>query len=80
MNNNNNNPMQMVMSFMESGGNPQVLAQQIVNQNPQMVQMISQVKNMAGNKTPKEFAMQLAKQNGMNPKQIENLFNKMGSK
>ena len=80
MNNNNNNPIQMVMSFMESGGNPQVLAQQIVNQNPQMVQMISQVKNMAGNKTPKEFAMQLAKQNGMNPKQIENLFNKMGSK
>ena len=80
MNNNNNNPIQMVMSFMESGGNPQVLAQQIVNQNPQMVQMISQVKNMAGNKTPKEFAMQLAKQNGMNQKQIENLFNKMGSK
>ena len=77
---NNNNSIQMVMSFMESGGNPQVLAQQIVNQNPQMVQMISQVKNMAGNKTPKEFAMQLAKQNGMNPKQIENLFNKMGSK
>ena len=41
---------------------------------------ITQMKNMVGNKTPKEFVMQMAKQQGIDPNQIMQLASKMGLK
>ena len=78
--NNINNPIQQLILAMQSGGNPQVVAQQLLQQNPQLLNGLQQVKNMVGNKSPTEFAMQLAKQQGMDTKQIEQLLNYKVSK
>lgn len=78
--NNINNPIQQLILAMQSGGNPQVVAQQLLQQNPQLLNGLQQVKNMVGNRSPTEFAMQLAKQQGMDTKQIEQLLNYKVSK
>jgi hypothetical protein len=37
----------------------------IMQQNPQMQQALTQLQNMANGRNPKEFIMQIAKQNGV---------------
>lgn len=75
---NNINNIQQLIAFMQSGGNPQQMVQQMFAQNPQMQGALQQVKNMVGNRSPQEFAMQLAKQQGIDTKQFEQLL-KRGS-
>lgn len=76
----NNNPINMIMQMLNNGGNPQQIMQQIMQKNPQAGQMLTQMKNMAGGKSPKEFAMQLAKQNGVDPNQLMEVAKRMGLK
>lgn len=64
MNNQLNQFLQNIMVAQRQGKNPQVIMQQMIQQNPQTRQMITQMRNMAGNRSPQEFIMQLAKQNG----------------
>lgn len=71
------NPLNSLMSFINGGGNPQQLIQQI-QQNPNANAMIQQLQSMG--KSPKEMVMQLAKQRGIDPSQIEQLVQKMGRK
>lgn len=75
-----NNPINMIMQMVNNGGNPQQIMQQIMQRNPQASQMLTQMKNMAGGKSPKDFAMQLAKQNGVDPNQLMEVARKMGLK
>ena len=74
-----NNQIQQLIAFMNSGGNPQVLIQQMMRDNPQMQSTLMQIKNMVGDKSPKEFAIQLAKQQGIDSQQIEDLSKRMGA-
>lgn len=74
-----NNQIQQLIAFMNSGGNPQVLIQQMMRDNPQMQSTLMQIKNMVGDKSPKEFAIQLAKQQGIDSQQIEELSKRMGA-
>lgn len=74
-----NNPVNNLLQFINSGGNINTLTNQILN-NPQMNTQIAQMKNMVGNKTPKEFVMQMAKQQGIDSNQIMQLASKMGLK
>lgn len=60
--NNINNPIQQLILAMQSGGNPEQLAQQMLRNNPQMKNDIQVLKNMAGKMSPDEFAMQIASQ------------------
>ena len=75
----NNNLIQQVISFMNSGGNPQIMVQQMMRQNPQMQNVLMQIKNMIGDRSPKDFAMQVAKQKGIDPEEIEKLSKRMGA-
>ena len=75
----NNNLIQQIISFMNSGGNPQIMVQQMMRQNPQMQNTLIQIKNMIGDRSPKEFAMQVAKQKGIAPEEIEELSKRMGA-
>lgn len=70
-----NNRINMLMQMLSNGITPQ----QIIQQNPQFAQLMTQMKNTFGNKSPKDIAMQLAKQQGIDPKQLEDLAHKMGS-
>lgn len=74
-----NSPLNQVLQFINSGGDINVLAHQMMN-NPQANQMMAQAKNMVGNRTPKEFVLQMAQQQGIDSNQIMQLANKMGLK
>lgn len=73
-----NNPMQLIMQVLMSGGNPQAVINQIARQNPQAATLLNQMNNSGMN--PKEFAMQYAKQNNINPQPLINMLSKRGIK
>lgn len=75
----NNNLIQQIITFMNNGGNPQEMVQQMMRQNPQMQNVLMQIKNMIGDRSPKDFAMQVAKQKGIDPEEIEKLSKRMGA-
>ncbi|MGN0961019.1 MAG: hypothetical protein ACI4PF_02325 [Christensenellales bacterium] len=77
---NNQNPINNMLQFLNSGGNPQQFIQSKLQQNPQLNTIMSQLQNMSQGKSGKEFAMQLAKQNGIDPTQLMQIANKMGLK
>lgn len=74
------NPMQMLMNLMNGGMNPQNAMNMLFQRFPQSRQMLTQLQNMAKGQNPKDFAMQLAKQNGTDPKQLEEMAKKFGLK
>lgn len=57
------NLMQLLMQAMSGQGNPQQIVEQIASQNPQARAMLNQMKQSG--MTPQQFAMQYAKQNGI---------------
>lgn len=75
-----NNSMANILQFLNSGGNPQQMLQQLLQRNPNANRMIEQMKSMAGGKSPKEFAMQMAQQQGIDPEQLMQVARKMGLK
>lgn len=63
------NPMQMMQMLMQQGkGNPQAMAQQILQQNPQFAKAIQ-------GQNPKQLAEQLMRKNGMDINQVMSMFN-----
>lgn len=75
-----NNPMANILQFLNNGGNPEQMIQQLMQRNPNATKMIEQMKTMAGGKSPKEFAMQMAQQQGIDPEQLMQVARKMGLK
>ena len=65
-NNNINQTLQNLFSLRNAGHSPQQIMQMLIQQNPQMQQMLVTLQNMAQGKNPKEFLTQLARQNGVN--------------
>lgn len=65
MQNNMNNFLQQVMAWKQQGKTPQQVMDMLVQQNPQLMESATQLRNMANGKNPQEFVMQLAKQNGL---------------
>lgn len=66
----NNNLLNSFIQAKNSGGNVQVLAQQLVMGNPQMKQMYEQMQNMSNGLSPQEFALRYVKQNGINEQEL----------
>lgn len=78
MNGNVNTNIQQIMALKKQGKSPQAVMQMLIQQNPQLQQTLTQMKNMAGNRSPKEFVMQMARQNGVEEAtlgMIEQMFN-----
>lgn len=59
----NNNPMQLLMQMMMSGGNPQSIINNMMKNNPNAQAILNQMKQSG--MSPKQFVMQYAKQNNM---------------
>lgn len=76
----NNNPMNDIMQMLNGGANPQVMAQQMLQNNPQARQLIQQMQNQANGRSPKEMALQYAKQQGINEKDLMQLAQRFGLK
>ena len=75
-----NQRIERIIALYNSGGNPQQIMQNMMQQNPQMSQMQTQMQNMAQGRSPKEFILQMAKQNGVSEKNIEGLARILGAK
>lgn len=72
-NNNQNNPINEMLNFLNNGGNSQQIFNQLLSNNPQL-KMLQTIQN------PREMVMQLAKQRGIDIKQVEELAHKLGAK
>lgn len=68
-----NNPINEMLNFLNNGGNRQQIFNQMLSNNPQL-KMLQTIQN------PREMVMQLAKQRGIDIKQVEELAHKLGAK
>ena len=59
-----------LMQMMKSAGNPQMMLQQMIGQNPQMKQVMDMVNANGGD--PKALFYKLAEEKGVNPDDILN--------
>ena len=75
---NNMNLVNQFMALVNGGSNPSALARQMLTNNPKAKEVMAQFKNMANGRSPKELAMQLAKQNGVNMEQMMQFASKLG--
>lgn len=75
-----NNPANAMLQFMNGGGNVNDLATQLMNKNPQASQFLQQMKDASKGMNPKDFAMQLARQRGIDPSLLMQVAGKMGIK
>lgn len=66
-----NNQFLQIMNLMRSGQNPNILINQMAQQNPQIKMMLEQLKNSG--MSPQQFVYQYARQNGIDISQIENM-------
>lgn len=71
---NGNNIMQMLMSGM----NPNQIMQQMIQRNPQARVILNQMEQ--SNMSPKDYVMQLAKQNNVNINPMLNMLRQKGFK
>ena len=75
-----NQTLQGIINMANAGRNPQQVMQMLIQRNPQLNQALTQLKNMAGNKSMPEFIEQYAKQNGVDQNMISQLTQIMGRK
>ena len=59
----NNNPLNIFKSFMTLGNNPQQIQNLLLQQNPQLKVLLTQIKQ--SNLSPIQFVMQYARQNNI---------------
>lgn len=68
-----NQRISMIISMYDSGGNPQQIIQQMMCQGGQFGQAQTQLQNMAQGRTPMEFILQMARQNGVNEQNLQGI-------
>ena len=79
-NNDINQAIENIIALYDRGGNPQQVMQSMMQGNNQVSQMQSQLKNMAQGRSPKEFLIQLARQNGVSEKNLQGLSRILGGR
>lgn len=70
---NQSNPINDMLNFLNNGGSKEQIFNQLLGNNPQLNAM-KQLSN------PREMVMQLAKKQGIDIKQVEELARKLGAK
>jgi hypothetical protein len=73
-----NQNIDAIINMANMRKNPQQVMQMLIQQNPQVKQMMTQIQNMANGRTPQEFITQLAQQNGVSQDRIDQLMQIMG--
>ena len=76
--NNLNQNIDAIINMANTRKNPQQIMQMLIQQNPQVKQMMTQIQNMANGRTPQEFITQLAQQNGVSQNKIDQLIQIIG--
>lgn len=65
--------LQNLMSFKQAGRNPAQLMQMMMQRNPQYNQLMTTLQNMAQGRNPRDFVVQLARQNGVSEQNIQQM-------
>ena len=65
-----NQALQNLIAMKNSGKSPQMVLQMIMQQNPQVGQLMTQFRNMSNGRKPRDFITQLARQNGVSDQNI----------
>lgn len=68
-----NSVIQNIISLHDSGGNPRQIMRQMMQQGTPINQMQMQMQNMAQGRSPQEFILQMARQNGVSEENIQGL-------
>lgn len=75
-----NNPMAQIMQMINGGTSPQVILQQMLQNNPQAQSTLQTLQSQANGRSPREMVFQLAQQAGISEREIMQLASKMGLK
>lgn len=73
------NIMQL-FNTLKMARNPQQMFEQTVNQNPQIQNTFTQMKNSSNGASFEQMARQLAKQRGVSEQQLMQMYNQFGNK
>lgn len=79
-NNQQMNMFDMLNLIENSHKSGEEVAKILLQQNPQANQFVTQVNNMRGKKSMKDFTLQIARQKGIDTKKLEEFARKMGGK
>ena len=81
MDNYNANPLlQKIIEIKNNGGTPQQAMQFLISMNPNINMVRTQLTNMSRGRTPQEFIMQLARQNGVSPENMQGIMSLFGKR
>ncbi len=80
MQGNNNNPINQILNILNGGTNPQQLAQNILQKNPQAQAMLKNMQSQCGNRSPRDFVLEQCRNRGIDESQVMQIANKMGLK
>ena len=72
-NNDINQSLQSIFAMKNAGRNPQQIMQLLIQQNPNIQNALYTLQNMSQGKNPREFFSQLARQNGVNEQNMDQL-------
>lgn len=75
-----NSVLSQIIALHDSGGNPQQVMGMLTQNNGNINQMKSQMQNMAQGRSPAEFIIQIARQNGANEQNLQGLARILGAK
>ena len=75
-----NQTIEQIIAFRNNGTNPSQIMQSMMMNNTQIGQMKTQIQNMSKGKSPTEFIIQLAKQQGVNEQNLQALCHILGCK
>ena len=68
-----NQALQNIIAMKNSGKNPQAILQMLMQQNPQVAQMMTQFRNMSNGQNPRDFITQMARQQGLSEQNISEI-------
>lgn len=76
----NGSPVTQLLEAINNGMNPQAMAQQIIQQNPQAMQMIQEMQRNLGGRSPRVAAMEYCRNNGISEQDVMRLASSLGIK
>ena len=74
-----NATIERIITMHDKGGNPQQIMQDMRQQGTPIGQMKSQMQNMAQGRSPMEFILQIAKQNGVSEQNLQGIARILGA-
>ena len=75
-----NQALQGIFQMKNVGRNPQQILQMMIQQNPQIKQLLTQLQNMSNGQNPRDFLTQLARQNGVTEQNMQQIMQMFGKK